>query len=205
VRPPFAIPPPAKMSPALTNASPCDVDYDEALRGFADPGATDHSKAIALLAAAVHCHQDGAIATLTGLCADVAANRSAFTAGAERQHLQDVCTDFAHAPPLPEPIPPAPPELKFLDTGNTAITDCADAAARLARASTELAAGSDAAALADLEHAYRCKPSEDLLPRIVLAACRSSNAKVAMAYYAKAPNLSAPLVERCKDFHINLR
>ena len=58
-------------------------------------------------------------------------------------------------------------------------------------------AGMDAAALTQLEAAYRCKPDANLLRLSFLASCRSKNAAKAKLYYSKIPNAPTSITQIC--------
>jgi pSer/pThr/pTyr-binding forkhead associated (FHA) protein len=72
-----------------------------------------------------------------------------------------------------------------------------DAAALQAKGEDLLQTGMDAAALTQLEAAYRCKPEANLLRLSFLAACRSKNAAKAKLYYGKIPNAPTSITQIC--------
>ncbi|MDX2090299.1 MAG: FHA domain-containing protein [Kofleriaceae bacterium] len=72
-----------------------------------------------------------------------------------------------------------------------------DAAALQAKGEDLLQTGMDAAALSQLEAAYRCKPEANLLRLSFLAACRSKNAAKAKLYYSKIPNAPTSITQIC--------
>lgn len=69
---------------------------------------------------------------------------------------------------------------------------------------SHLSNGEDVAALVSFEKAYTCKADATLLPRMVLASCKSSNTKKAKLYYDKCGKACATLVMRCKTYNITL-
>ncbi|HVK89002.1 MAG TPA: hypothetical protein VM513_33005, partial [Kofleriaceae bacterium] len=72
-----------------------------------------------------------------------------------------------------------------------------DAEALEAKGQDLLQTGMDAAALNQLEAAYRCKPNANLLKLSFLASCRSKNAAKAKLYYSKIPNAPASITQIC--------
>lgn len=72
-----------------------------------------------------------------------------------------------------------------------------DAAALQAKGQDLLQTGMDAAALTQLEAAYRCKPDANLLRLSFLASCRSKNAAKAKLYYSKIPNAPTSITQIC--------
>jgi pSer/pThr/pTyr-binding forkhead associated (FHA) protein len=82
--------------------------------------------------------------------------------------------------------------------GNTSTpTQSCDAAALKAKGADLLQTGMDAAALSQLESAYRCKPDSNLLRLSFLAACRSKNAAKAKYYFNKIPNAPTSITQIC--------
>ena len=74
-----------------------------------------------------------------------------------------------------------------------------DIAVYMAKGNSDLSEGQDAAALHGFERAYLCKSAAPgLMPRLVLAACKSGDAAKAKQYYAECNGACGSLVARCE-------